>query len=252
MPTYSMSKIFCYSILFMFSAAVTCAADTPKHLELGRLLVENLIPDTTTYSHQSFIRWKGDFLTDTYSASTDCSGLINELLDRSNSSSYDKLLQVSRKRRPRAVDYHNQIMGESGFKRIEKITDILPGDIIATKYPTGMGSQGKQADDSGHVMLVDAVPVKRQKFTTPLIENTEQWSVLVIDSSKSPHGIKDTRYDAELKRKRSGVGRGTIRIYTVPDGTITGYTFSLLLSSPYKDGAQIPIAVGRPLYGTMK
>ncbi|SRR5216684_2141781 len=228
----------------LFVSAVTASADdipVPKHLELGRTLVANVSSETTSYKHDGLVRWKGDFLVSHYQAHTDCSGLINSLLERAESPTIDGLTRVTRRGRPRAEDYYTFISDQNGFKRIDALTEVLPGDIIAIKY-------FERHDSTGHVMLVDAKPVLRTKDTKPIVEGTRQWEVLIIDSTEIAHGKGDTRVKPD-GTKYDGVGRGTIRLYTNEHDQVVGYSPST--SSPrLRESAKAPIAIGRPITKT--
>jgi hypothetical protein len=60
----------------------------------------------------------------------------------------------------------------------------------------------------------------------PIVADTLQWTIDVVDSSSSYHGPTDTRYDHP-----GGIGEGVFRLYTNLDGTVAGYTWSLLGTS---------------------
>lgn len=225
-----------------FTNAVMASADdipVPKHLDLGRSLVAALSPENTSYRHQGWVVWKGDFLASQYKAHTDCSGLINSLLERAESPSFIRLKMVARHGRPRVDDYYSLISHQDGFKRINALTEVLPGDIIAVKYPPG-------EEDTGHIMLVDTKPVLRKKDTKPMVEGTKQWEVTIIDSSKSPHGKSDTRQN-EDGSKRDGVGRGIVRLYSNEHDEPVGYSWSTASSSHVHVSTTRPIVIGRPI-----
>ena len=84
-----------------------------------------------------------------------------------------------RSKRPVARHYVEAIVAEKHFRRIHRLNDCLPGDIVATKYPKGNAN-------TGHVMLVAERPRKRVA-SAPLVEATEQWEVKIIDCTTSPH-----------------------------------------------------------------
>ena len=226
----------------LFAGAATVPADdvpVPKHLELGRTLVANVSSETTSYKHDGLVRWKGDFLVSHYQAHTDCSGLLNSLLERAESPTINSLKRVTRRGRPRAEDYYTFISEQNGFKRINSLTEVLPGDIIALKYL-------ERHDSTGHVMLVDAKPVLRKKDTKPIIEGTRQWEMVIIDSTEGNHGKGDTRVKPD-GTKYEGVGRGTIRLYTNEQDQVVGYTASTAASSKIRQAPKAPIAIGRPI-----
>ena len=204
----------------------------------------HLSPENTSYRYQGWVRWKGDLLTSEYEAHTDCSGFISSLLERADCSMDHRLtLASSRGKHPKAEDYFNLILKQDGFKRIDVMAEILPGDIIAVKY--NVGNPAQRASDSGHVMLIDAIPVPRQN-TKPVISGTKQWELSVIDSSKGVHGKTDTRYRAN-RSKQNGVGRGVLRLYSSEDGKVIGYSWSTLKNSVYYDNSSHPLVIGRVL-----
>jgi hypothetical protein len=229
----------------LFVSPVTALADdvpVPKHLELGRTLVANVSSENTSYKHSGLVHWKGDFLVSQYQAHVDCSGLINSLLERAESPTIGNLKRVARRGRPRAEDYYTFIFEQTGFKRIDSLTEVLPGDIIAVKY-------FERRDNTGHVMLVDAKPVLRKKNTKPIIDGTKQWEVIIIDSTEGNHGKGDTRVKPDGS-KYDGVGRGTIRLYTNEQDQVVAYTASIAASSKIREAPKAPIAIGRPITTT--
>jgi hypothetical protein len=235
-------------VLFIFIIiSISAGADelVPKHLELGRSLLSQLSPETTSYRHNGWVRWKGDLFTSDYEAHTDCVGLINSLLERANCSMNRHLkLASSRGNPPNVEDYFYLISEQDGFKRIDTIADILPGDIIAVK--SNVGSSVKSSFYDGHVMLVDAIPILRGQDTKPIIKGTRQWEVLIIDSAPGGHGKTDTRY-REVEADRGGVGRGVLRLYSGENGIVIGYSWSTGAKSVYYDNTSRPLAIGRVL-----
>src|SRR5262249_13017070 len=133
---------------------------------------------------------------------------------------------------PTAADFFAAITSGTGFAVVRTVQTIQPGDIIALKYAPG-------SHPTGHVMLVDGTP-QHVAATAPRISGTEQWTVPVIDSSNSGHGPGDSRADSS-GRFRTGVGRGTLRLFVAADGTVAGYSWSTLAASRF-----IPITE-RPL-----
>jgi hypothetical protein len=222
-------------------------AQVPKHLALGRTLISSLAPENTSYRHQGYVRWKGDLFTPDYEAHTDCSGLINSLLTRADCSTMHHLmLATARGRHPKAEDYFNLILKQDGFRKIDAVADVLPGDIIAVKYHVGARGQCSSCENSGHVMMVDDVPTLRKKDTTPIVSGTKQWEVLIIDSTMGSHGMNDTRY-RKNGSKIGGVGSGILRLYSDADGKIIGYSWSTLEKTIYHSSTSRPLVVGRVL-----
>ena len=122
------------------------------------------------------------------------------------------------------------------FARITNLSQALPGDVIAGKYPPC-------AEATGHVMFVAAVPMPREA-TAPIIAGTQQWDVQVIDSSSSGHGPNDTRRKPDGKY-RNGLGTGPIRIYTDAQGAIAGYAWSSASASEFYPVSKRHLEIGR-------
>jgi hypothetical protein len=82
-------------------------------------------------------------------------------------------------------------------------------------------------------MIVRKAPTKILSPGQPLISGTDQYSVIVIDSSSTQgHGPDDTRlYPSQ---SGMGIGSGEFRLYANPTtGAIVGYTWSSYSSSTY-------------------
>lgn len=207
------------------------------HLDWARTLVRELRPEDTSYQHKpAYVKWKGEGGARAYESHTDCSGFLTALLEHSygfDQAHFERWLNT---RRPLAIDYHEAILRQRGFKQIQRMTGVLPGDVIAIKYPP-------DAENSGHIMLVGETP-RRIKSIRPEIEGTEQWEVEVIDSSRSGHGKTDTRRRDD-GTFGSGVGEGVFRIYTNRDGTLAGYSWSTFANSDYYDLNQRHLLIGR-------
>lgn len=238
-------SIFILSISVVIPLSAVAAEQMPTHLQAARTLLSSLAPENTSYRYNGWVRWKGDTLTPYSEAHTDCSGLISTLLERVRCGMNDlPALATSKGKHPKAADYYNFIAKEEGFKRVVTVKDILPGDIIAVKY--NAGATARYNSNTGHVMLVNALPVRREIDTKPVVAGTIQWEVLVIDSTAGPHGKADSRH-GKKGTKRNGVGSGVFRLYTDAEGKMLGYSWSTLANSVYYDGASRPVAVGRSI-----
>jgi hypothetical protein len=94
-------------------------------------------------------------------------------------------------------------------------------------------------------MIVASAPASCPSLP-PLIAETVQWTVTVIDSSESGHGATDTRYQhGQGGRDHDGLGKGVIRLYARPDGTVAGFTWSTFMNSAFKGPDTEPVALGR-------
>lgn len=155
---------------------------------------------------------------------------------------------------PTSTNLYGQVVAGNHFKRISKISDILPGDLLVINYTDG---------GSGHTAIVDASPTAIAAVE-PVVPGTTQYSLRVIDSTSTAHGCTtdpstgDTRWvPADPTRPcrggstDGGAGRGTMRLYAVSPGRanagdLTGYSWSLASGSAYfpQSGAR-PHAIGR-------
>src|SRR5205814_1198924 len=113
--------------------------------------------------------------------------------------------------------------GITAWQRVIRIADARPGDFIAWQK-----LEAKPGDNTGHIVMVDSVPVK---------EGTGRYKVEIIDSTESPHAM-DTRAPGQ-----SGVGRGTIWFVTDGSGQPTAFFWSDKSKQPKSE----PIAIGRAI-----
>lgn len=197
------------------------AQSTPPFLSTAATLMSDLQKSALTastwpnvYGTPASIVWAGSQST----ATTECSSFVTQLWSHTygwNGTTFKSWMGQSS---PNAAQYHDAIAQQNGFTLLRNISQIAPGDIIAIAY------YPEYQSPSGHVMIVQAPP--QANSSKPIIANTYQWTLSVIDSSSSYHGTGDTRY-----AHPGGIGQGTFRLYTNPDGTVAGYTWSLLSTS---------------------
>ncbi len=208
-----------------------------SHLDLAKMLVKELKPENTSYQDKNgYVKWKGQNGANDYESHTDCSGFLTALLEQAYGFTPDYFERWLGKRRPLAKTYHEAIIGQRGFKHIQLIREVEPGDIIAIIYPAG-------SEYTGHIMVVAETPQGR-KASKPKIEETEQWEIAVIDSDQTGHGKTDTRRRDD-GTFRSGVGEGILRVYTDRKGQMVGYTRSTFGNSEYYDQTVRHLAIGR-------
>ena len=224
-------------ILLIISVANGFQIERLSPLDWARKLVENIKPENTDYQHKrGTVKWKGTNGATEDESHTDCSGLLNALLERSYNLTPRDFETWLGARRPLAITYHDAILNKQGFALIERVSEIKPGDIIAVKYPP-------DNDNSGHLMIVAEKPRQREA-TKPIVANTKQWEVKVIDSSESGHGKTDTRRLPEGGFGQ-GVGEGVFRFYTDQKDVILGYSWSNFANSDYHDQTDRHLVVGR-------
>jgi len=108
----------------------------------------------------------------------------------------------------------------AGWAAVPTVTSLQPGDVIAWYYDANATS--KPGSASGHAVVV-AGPVSQTGPGT--------YSLLVYDSTATPHGPNDTRLTNPANQpdaggKPSGLGRGTIGILATPGGQISAVQWS--------------------------
>jgi len=137
---------------------------------------------------------------------------------------------------PNAAFIYDQIVAQNQYTVVPSIHDVQVGDTIAIKYPPGRST-------SGHIMFVHDVPTLRTATAT-FIPNTDQYGVIIVDSTSTYHGPLDTRKDNALV---GGVGRGEFRLYVDTNTEeIVGYTWSTYSTSDYEElDSELVLVIGR-------
>lgn len=224
---------------------ITCslsAEEMLQHLANVRILQENTLPQDTSYRHHDqIVRWKGENGAIKYECHADCSGLIDALLNYSygiSKTALEILLQT--RHRPLARNYYEAFIGQRGFRRIDQIAAIQPGDFIAIKYLPWAGDKGH---DTGHILVVNGAPKEIAQFHANGVM-TRRFAIEIIDCS-SGHGKEDSRY--RNGRYHPGIGKGTFSVFTNERGVITGYSWSPTKDSKYYGADKRPLAIGRLL-----
>ena len=206
----------------------------PKHLRDAESFVQGLNLEHTSYRHGNpLMQW-----TVPEQSHTDCSGFMDSLLEHSYGYDRDALNRWFGVPRPTAARFHDAIVDGRGFTKISKVEDIRPGDILAVKYFV-------DKPNTGHVMLADGIAHHMEEIE-PVQPGTQQWEIAIIDSSESGHGIADSRHKKGANGKdHQGLGTGTLRLYTLPDGTVAGFSWSTLKISKFVRPEDEHLVMGR-------
>jgi hypothetical protein len=209
-----------------------------EHVKAAEALVDKLDLADTDYAHgQGSVNWSAPV-----ASHTDCSGFIDHLLMHVDSYTPDDFKRWFGTRRPTAERYHDAIVEGKGFLPIASVADLRAGDVIAIKYLT-------RHDNTGHIMLVVDAP-QRMSATLPVVGNTTQWAVTVIDSSESGHGTTDTRHKRGADgRDHDGLGRGVARLYTGLRNEIVGFAWSTTKASKFVAPEDEHVVLGRFIPG---
>jgi hypothetical protein len=242
------SKLFPFPATIALYVALGSASmadaptEAPKHLNVAEALVQSLqgAPLNAYGGGPRHIDWNPA----TCSACTVCCSLVTLLLQHVYGWTNDDFKTWMQSSNPKADAYHDAIVAENGFKRLKKVEDIEPGDFLAIKYTDGHVSRNGVVD-TGHIMLVAEKPQEIHEHD-PIVPDTEQYLVVVIDSSASGHGPRDTRHRADGSFT-GGIGRGEFRIYANSEGGIVGYAWSDGSKSEYECSPSRDLVAGRLL-----
>jgi hypothetical protein len=210
----------------------------PPHLQAALDLLAAVEPSDTNYQHHDgVVHFPGEGSARA-ECRTDCSGFVDAVIKHAYGLKSAQLSDWLDAKRPLAKHYHEAIAAKHGFGRIPVLQDARPGDILAVTYPAGA-----KENNTGHVMIVAGLP-KQRTPSAPVVGDTLQWEVPVIDESESGHGKTDTRHHPD-KTSADGLGRGVLRIYTDHEGRIAGYAWSVLQVSKFQSQSAHNMVIGR-------
>lgn len=136
----------------------------------------------------------------------DCSGMVQWVLRRAAPQAA-RSTQVGPAARPLARDFQRRIArapvdrARAGWKRVARVSDLAPGDVVAWIKPPEIDSP-----NTGHVAFVVLPPVRVAGY-----ENA--YLVRIADSTRLMHD-DDTRVD------RTGFGFGTILLVADPESGV--------------------------------
>jgi hypothetical protein len=210
----------------------------PPHLQAALDLLAAIGPSDTNYQHKDGVVHFPEEGSGRAECRTDCSGFVDAVIKHAYGLKSAQLSDWLDAKRPLAKHYHAAISAQHGFQRIPFISDALPGDILAVTYPAGA-----KENNTGHVMIVAGLP-KQRTPSVPVVGDTLQWEVPVIDESESGHGKTDTGHRPD-KTSADGLGRGVLRIYTDREGRIAGYAWSVLQVSKFQSQSAHNMVIGR-------
>jgi len=215
------------------------AQDIPAYLQTARTLLNDVAPENNSYQYRGWIRIKGDPTlfgrADVSEVHTDCSGLVGALLKRDAPQVMQVFQRQHWKSYPKAENFYAAIAAGDGFVLRNDMAEVEVGDIFAARF----------VDDrnTGHVMLVDARPRLIDTPVAPLLPDTRQWEIVVIDAS-SAHGRTDTRY-RQGGARQTGIGRGSVRVYTDRRGQLVGWVMTMAPRSKLRSSGEL--AIGKPV-----
>lgn len=219
-------------IVSLALATLAISTQRPPHLVEAEALLAVVKPENTSYRHRpDDVDWKAA------TCHTDCSGFIARLIEHSYPQLGDAWLKANvGADRPLAKHFYAAFLEGKAFIRIERMAEISPGDFIAIRYESGV-------DNTGHIMLVAGQPEKTAP-KDPVLPETEQYKVPIIDVTSSNHGTDDSRFIG-AGRSRAGLGTGCFRLYADRGGKPIGYAWSMSPKSKFYGADRRKLAIGR-------
>ncbi|MEO8376827.1 MAG: hypothetical protein ABI579_04085 [Candidatus Sumerlaeota bacterium] len=167
-------------LLCLSQALIGCASKAASPLVWARAAEKDIPAENTFYRHSpTTVTWQGIDGATANTCFADCSGFLNEVLKRTYGIDDTGLAAWLGSKRPVARSYHDAIEKGNGFKQIHKITDIHAGDFVAIKFL-------KKSSVTGHVAIATAPP-RLRKPTAPILADSKQWDLAIIDSTSVPH-----------------------------------------------------------------
>lgn len=214
-------KLFAIPLPLQVKAASPAAAlKTASAAVLDRIeLIRNKLKTTVYNANTKVDVDKGIF-------EFDCSGMVNWILKDRAPTAFAEL----KAERPRVIEYVKALKNippnqpSAGWRRIEKIADAEPGDVIAWPTPDWYPSSA-----TGHMGILIAPPLKVDGG----------YLLRIADSTSYPHG-DDTREGG------TGFGYGSVLI-TVDAKTGAGTGQGWTGRHSANTVLETPIYVGRPL-----
>jgi len=208
------------SVLALFGAAGVVRADPspePATRAANRVvdvldrIRENL--QQTRYQHHRAVRERrGQYFFD-------CSGMVQWVLSRASRRS---MLDLDDDERPLAIHFVRRLRRaptgrfRGGWRQLERIQEVRPGDVFAWERPEGFRSR-----NTGHVGFVARLPREAGRNV---------WAVRVADASRYTH-----QDDTRPWPGPGGFGLGTIAFVTDDAGHPIGYAWGGLRSRGYRE-----------------
>lgn len=230
--------------------ATAAAVEPPEHWVWADEMVDTVTPAANNYGDPAALTWSGENGLGHSTARVKCASFLTELLERAYAVDMVGWFGCTS---PHAASYHDAILDEDGFTEILSVDAIQPGDVVAIRYHDANCTQltcgtFENCTTTGHIAIAAAAPTKRTA-TAPLVAGTVQYDLEIFDSSTTPHGSGDTRWQAGTAGAHDqGTGRGTMRLYAAAADAghpIVGHTWSTSSGSSYHGVAKRDVVVGR-------
>ncbi len=199
-------------VLFCNAQAQEPSKEVP-HLKFTRKFLKDLKPDLNKFQRQPMVVKFGPNPVCYADSITVWNEILPEVYPQLKERGLDQWLGGIP---PQPGHYAKAIEAENNFKQIISLHELQPGDFIAIRYD--------KEKDSGHLMMVNAVP-KRHQANAPFLDESFQWLVEIIDLTSEPHGEGDPRYRKGGKHE-GGFAKANFRFYVDGYGRPLGYTWT--------------------------
>lgn len=211
---YGFSMILTVLIALQVNPAPTSGLPPdPPHVEFTRKFLAKLKPDMNKFQRQPTVVKFGPDPVCYADSMTVWNEILPEVYPQFKGRGLDTWLGGLP---PQAGHYAKAIESENQFKQVQSLHELRPGDFVAIRY-----EEGKEV---GHLMMVNAIP-KRYEATAPLLDDSFQWLVEIIDLTNEPHGESDPRYRKGGKHE-GGFAKANFRFYVDGYGRPLGYTWT--------------------------
>lgn len=219
------------------------ATTSPVHYADADNLVTALLSsslNTNVYNTTGSLTNRIDWVGSPRTAISTCASFMTMLLKHSYGLTDAQFTTRLGNLSPSPPQYYQGIVNQSGFTRITSVSQLVAGDVVGIRYPTG-------SSPTGHVMMVTSVGALqlRSKSTQTFLATEPTiygfYDVTVLDSSSTYHGSTDTRYT-----KPGGVGRGgKYRVFVDSKLRVLGYTWSTSGNDYKRESSGFNQAFGR-------
>ena len=194
-------------------------AALPDHLRLVDKMIAEIKPEDNEYAFgKPTVEWKGLNGADRTFNRSDCTTYVTQLLRAAYKLDDGDFNKYFGSRSPSITRYYETAVsgGIAGFKNLR---DLRPGDLVISKY---VKKNKDDAGASGHMMIVAGTPelISRNK-------GESHFRLRIVDCTSSPHGDDNRSADnSPTGQKQTGVGRGTIGLFTDAQGNLTAWAWN--------------------------
>lgn len=202
-----------FGVLTVVAVLFGGGAEIPAHLALAKAMIAQVSPASNAYVHRPLV-WSLNGASSTFQG--DCSGLVVLTFRECYGIHADQWKTITGVPRPLAAHFHDAVAVGKPFAPVAKVEELRAGDLFFIKYTTR-----PESGDTGHVVLVAS------NYQTAWKLSGGMYGIPVIDSSKSPHGMGDTRNRGPKDSSdHDGLGEGIFGVKTGPSGAVIAHAWT--------------------------